>query len=243
MTVRIEYPSAEVILIQIDRSDSLNALDLQTFGELGEAWDTFSKSTRLRVAVVTGSGSRAFCAGADLSIVDLLAQSDDLDEIYRSMLAIDVPEKPILAAINGHAIGGGLTLALGCDFRIASPNATFGLPISKLASHPQWLLPSLLAQIPDGVAMRMLLLGDRISAAEALSAGLVSEVISSETLLDRAIERADAIARLDPLAVASLLSSIRLARAGWPELQSHDNLASLQVMKAFKERRASGRHS
>jgi E-phenylitaconyl-CoA hydratase len=236
VTVNVSEPRSGVLLVEIDRPGALNALDVSTFRALGEAWGQLQESSNLRAAVVTGAGSRAFCAGADTAIVDQLAHHPEVDDFYKAMLATALPDKPIIAAVNGHAIGGGLTIVLGSDLRLASPNATFGLPISKLASHPKWLVPGIMGQVSDGVAVKMVLLGERISAAEALRAGLISDIVEGAQLRSRALDAAEFLAGLDPFALGSLVSSIRAARRGWPELRAKDEQASEAVMRRVRRR-------
>jgi enoyl-CoA hydratase/carnithine racemase len=108
--------------------------------------------------------------------------------------------------------------------------------VSKLASHPKWLIPALTSQVASGVAAKMLLLGHRITAAEALTAGLISEVVALDTLRDHALSAAVQLATLDSYALRSLVSSLRIARGGWPELRSRDDEGSDAVMRMVRER-------
>jgi E-phenylitaconyl-CoA hydratase len=236
MSVNVREAGKGILWVEIDRPEVRNALDMETFAALAAAWRRLDEDDHLRVGVVSGSGPTAFCAGADLRIVDQLADAPNLQEIYAAMLATDVPDKPIVAAVNGHCVGGGLTLLLGTDLRFAAPNATFSLPVSKLASHPKWLIPALTSQVASGVAAKMLLLGHRITAAEALTAGLISEVVALDTLRDHALSAAVQLATLDSYALRSLVSSLRIARGGWPELRSRDDEGSDAVMRMVRER-------
>jgi E-phenylitaconyl-CoA hydratase len=175
------------------------------------------------VAVLTGAGDRAFCAGADLKQTpapDLpyaaaafapyehgVRDGAYVRAITLSELAIG---KPLIAAINGHALGGGLEIALDCDLRIAAPTATFGLPEARWASIPAVGGASqLLRAVPRAVAMRMLLTGERIDAAEAYRIGLVSDIVPAAELVDSGLALARRIAGNGPLAVRALTTLAR----------------------------------
>ncbi|GGN62092.1 enoyl-CoA hydratase [Streptomyces albiflavescens] len=210
--------AGRTLILRINRPEALNALDVDTMRALNEALREFRDDPELSVGIITGTGNRAFCAGADLKKT-LPPQSSfakayfapyeqSIDEglyvraITLSDLAID---KPLIAAVNGHALGAGTEIALDCDLRIASENATFGLPEPRVASVPAvGGVSKLLRAIPRAVAMKMILTGDRINAEEAYRVGLVSDVVPAEDLLTRALEIADRIAANGPLAIKSL---------------------------------------
>ena len=206
----IEYETrGEVAYVTINRPKSLNALTPETNRELGEAFADFRDSADLKVAILTGTGDRAFCAGDDLKYV---AEHGKLNEPYPGFgehvfggITHDfVCWKPIIGAINGYALGGGLELAMACDILIAAEHATFGLPEPKVgvvagAGGP-YRLPR---QIPHKVAMGMLLTGRSISADHAYQLGLVNEVIAAEELISSAGQWAADIIEGAPLAVTA----------------------------------------
>ena len=221
MSIRTNREGHTLIVI-IDRPQARNAISLEMGRDLIEVWQTFSGDAALRVAVLTGVGDAAFCAGADLKEVGAwytsmtplerhrIAETEPgLGGITRNL----EPEKPVVAAINGACLAGGFELALACDVRVAAEHATFGLPEVK------WGLMSgaggtqrLPRAIPESMAMEMLLTGDPIDAATALRVGLVSRVVEPNSLMDTALELASRIARRAPLAVQAARSAARRGR-------------------------------
>lgn len=213
MTIRSERTNG-VLLVTIDRPEAHNALSLAMTRELVAVWERFRDDPECRVAILTGAGERAFCAGADLK---------EIGDYYRSMTSRERremarnepglggitrnldPGKPIIAAVNGYCLAGGLELALACDIRIASENATFGLPEVRWGLMPgaggSQRLPR---AIPLGVAMEMLLTGDAIDAEAAAARGLVNRVVPRERLLDEAFALARRIIRAAPLSVEAV---------------------------------------
>ena len=155
-------------------------------------------------AVVTGAGTRAFCAGADLKAI---AATGSFGRSFWATRVLDLLSgaefwKPLIAAVNGHAIGAGLMLALGCDIRLAAENATFGLPEVKYGFPPGMGASQRLPRaIALGPAMELLLTGERISAQQALQWGLVNRVVPPAQLREEAIALAERIAANPPLAV------------------------------------------
>ncbi len=217
MTVHFNI-DGPVAVLTIDRPHALNALDVATLRELREHLRSIRDRDGLRVAVLTASGGRAFCAGADLKGTRTSAASypqalfhapepaADLGLYIRLMDLSDLSFwKPLIAAINGHCLGAGLELALQCDLRVASSNATFGLPEAAVGSIPAVSgLHRLLKAVPSAHAMRMALTGERIDAAQAERIGLISETVSHERLLDHARALAHRIARNAPLALQAI---------------------------------------
>jgi E-phenylitaconyl-CoA hydratase len=213
----------DVLLLTIDRPAAYNALDPDSMISLRERLTEFRDDPALSVAVLTGAGDRAFCAGADLKqtpapdVPYAAAAFAPYEHGVRNgayVRAITLSElaigKPLIAAINGHALGGGLEIALDCDLRIAAPAATFGLPEARWASIPAVGGASqLLRAVPRAVAMRMLLTGERIDAAEAHRIGLVSDIVPAAELVDAALALARRIAGNGPLAVRALTTLAR----------------------------------
>jgi enoyl-CoA hydratase/carnithine racemase len=215
------------------------------------------------VAVITGSGERAFCVGADLkstrassaSYAEALFLANepaaDAGLYIRQMDLADLDlHKPLIAAINGHCLGGGLELALQCDLRIASASATFGLPEAAVGSIPAVSgLHRLMRAVPPAHAMQMALTGSRIDAWQACAIGLISERLDShEALLHRAMILAEQIARQAPLAIQALQTlarstahlsdsdAQRLTELYWGVLRDTED--RLEGRQAFAEKRA-----
>jgi E-phenylitaconyl-CoA hydratase len=249
------------LIIRIDRPDALNALDADSMTTLNSVMREFRDDPELFVAIITGTGERAFCTGADLkrtlpseasfaeSYFQPYEQSVRAGHYVRALTLseLDIP-KPLIAAVNGHALGGGAEIALDCDIRIASETASFGLPEARWASVPAvGGVSKILRAIPRAVAMQMLLTGDRIGAAEAHRIGLVSEVLPPDRLIERAMEIAGRIAANGPLAVRSikmlanrtedlpLSCSIELEQLLWGVLR--DTQDRVEGRMAFAERR------
>lgn len=216
MTVRFETRGA-VAIITLARPESLNALDLASLRLLREHLSTLRDTDALRAAVLTGEG-KAFCAGADLKKTQT-SQATYPEAMFKSLeissesgmyaRMIDLGDlglwKPIVAAINGHCLGGGLELALQCDLRVASSAARFGLPEPRVASIPGVSgVHRLMKAVPTAHAMKLALTGQPIDAAAALAMGLVSDVYAPDALLDGAIGLAAAICENGPLAVQAV---------------------------------------
>ncbi|TDE10170.1 enoyl-CoA hydratase/isomerase family protein [Jiangella asiatica] len=200
--------------ITLNRPEARNAIDAEMRERLHEAWRRVGSDPEIRVALVTGAGTKAFCAGADLkrtmppqeSFAQLTFNSTRSQHLLTGMNT----DKPIICAINGYAIGGGLEMALACDIRLASTNAELGLAEVRHGTIPGGGGTQHLPRaVPQSLAMQMLLTGDRINAAKALESGLVSEVETPEGLLPRAREMANRIARNGPLAVRAIKRVVR----------------------------------
>lgn len=216
-----------IAVITINRPESRNALDPQHNEALGAAVADFEADGDLYVAVLTGAGNVAFSAGADLKT---------LLPAYRSRVRMGAQPpwnfggfttiertKPMIAAVNGHALAGGCEMALACDIRLASPNATIGLAETKWAIIPgSGGTVQLPRAIPLGLAMEMILTGEPVDAAEAYRVGLVNRIVPAEQLLSEAVTLAHAIAARGPLAVRAARASV-LEGLGQPERAAMDN--------------------
>ncbi|MFD8778471.1 enoyl-CoA hydratase/isomerase family protein [Streptomyces sp. NPDC059916] len=248
------------LLITLNRPESLNALDLDHLDALRDELCRFRDDPTLLVAVLTGT-DKAFCVGTDLKQVPdprasfaegyFAPRRESVDAgVYVRALTVSTLDirKPLIAAVNGYAIGGGMELALAADLRIASESASFGLPEARWASVPGiGGVSYLLRSIPRAVAMKMILTGDRIDASEALRLGLVSDVCDSPALVERAMELAARIEANGPLAVQglkqlsdrtddmSLSQSIELEQLMWGLLRDTED--RLEGRRAFAERR------
>ena len=199
-----------VAYITLNRPDAMNALDPESWKELHESFRKVKADPEIRVAVLTGAGDRAFCTGSDLK--KTMPPKTSFASNYfeeENLLAPMEMWKPIVCAINGYAIGGGLEMALACDIRIASDNATFGLSEVKVGSLPGLGgTQRLIRAIPKAVAMRMMLTGDRINAEEAHRLGLISDVVPAEKLMDTAKAIAEKIAANAPLSVKAAKQAV-----------------------------------
>ncbi|MFQ5523497.1 MAG: enoyl-CoA hydratase/isomerase family protein [Acidimicrobiia bacterium] len=221
MSIRTEH-KGHVLVVTIDRPEARNAINLEMGRQLIDVWRDFAADSDLRVAVLTGTGDKAFCAGADLKEVGAWYASMTPDErrahaetepglggITRNL----DPGKPIVAAANGACLAGGLELALACDVRVAAENATFGLPEVKWGLMPgaggTQRLPR---AIPESMAMEMLLTGDPIDAQTALRVGLVSRVVAWDALMSEALDIAGRIARAAPLSTQAVRRAARQGR-------------------------------
>jgi enoyl-CoA hydratase/carnithine racemase len=196
-----------VLEITLNRPEAMNALSPEMTRDLTDALVAFDKDEALRVALITGAGERAFCAGADLGRMQQNLESQPANDAPRespggpAFVALE-PSKPIVAAINGHCLAAGLGLALLCDVRIAAENATFGCMgtvrgIVPGAGQTQ-RLPRLVGMAN---AMWLLLSAERIDAQEAYRIGLVNKVVPREQVLQTAREWADLLASRAPIAV------------------------------------------
>lgn len=205
-----------VALVTLNRPEAMNSIDPETNEQLLQVWDDISRDERVRVIVLTGAGERAFCTGADLKktmppAISAAAQlfGDDAKPMNFGSLKT---HKPVIAAVNGYALGGGLELALLADIRICSDNAQFGLPEVRVGSIPgAGGTQRLIRAIGQSDAMWMLLTGERIDASEALRIGLVSKVLPKSALEDAAMTLARTMAANAPLAITAVK---RLAMAG-----------------------------
>jgi E-phenylitaconyl-CoA hydratase len=204
MSVDLERDGA-VAVITLNREECLNALDADHYAELGAAWVEVRDDPSIRAAVVTGAGERSFSVGADLkSFIPEVPELDGFWLTQRGQLLNRGLEvwKPVVAAVNGYCLGGGLTLLLATDLRVAAPHATFGLPEVQRGVLPaNGGTQRLLAQLPFAIAMELLLTGEPIDAETALRWGLVNRVMPAGELLSAALEHAARIAANAPLAV------------------------------------------
>ncbi len=193
-------------IITINRAESLNALNKKTLLELERAITEAEHQTALRCIVLTGCGDKAFIAGADISEMKGLtpAEAEEFSRIgHRVMDRIEDCRVPVIAAVNGFALGGGLEIALACDFIYASPNAQLGLPEASLGLIPGFGGTTRLARrVGVALAREMIFTGKRLKAEEALRVGLVNQVTPENEVVDAAVKVAEAIAKNGPYAVS-----------------------------------------
>ncbi len=241
-----------VALVTINRPERLNAMDAEHYGLLSEAWIRIRDDKDVRAAVITGSGDKSFSVGADLK--SFIGQAPDLAEFILTQKGQLLNRgleiwKPIVAAVNGYCLGGGMTLLLATDLRFAAPHATFALSEVKRGVFPaNGGTQRILQQLPYPIAMDLLLTGDPIGAETAARWGLINQVVPVDALLHTAMAAAQRIARNAPLAVQSakelavrsrdmdLATGLRLEQAMFRLLQTSEDVQ--EGTKAFAEKRA-----
>ncbi|MFM2339293.1 MAG: hypothetical protein RL115_2486 [Bacteroidota bacterium] len=239
-----------ILTITINRPDKLNALNKEVFTDLSEVITEIETNSEIRSVIITGAGSKAFVAGADIS------EFGNLDKQAAMALAkrgqdifarIENCGKPIVAAVNGFALGGGCELAMACHFRVASENAKFGQPEVNLGLIPGYGGTQRLVQlIGKGKAIELLISAHMIDAAEAKQLGLVNYVTTAETLLDHTKQILAIINSKAPLAVAACIQAANAvydeSKDGYAlEIETFGNAFNTADMKegttAFLEKR------
>jgi enoyl-CoA hydratase len=209
--VRTEI-SDRVAVLTIDRPEKLNALSSEVLADLDRAVSEAGKNPQVRAVVLTGAGPKAFVAGADIAELSKLTPVTGREHARMGQAIttrIETLGKPVIAAINGFALGGGCELAMACTMRIASTNAKLGQPEVKLGILPGFGGTQRLARlVGKGKAMEMCLTGDPIPAEEALRIGLVDRVVAEGKALEASVEVARKIAANGPLAVAFTMEAI-----------------------------------
>lgn len=201
----------KVAVFTLNRPEALNAIDPQGAEELSRAFDDFKKDDELLVGIITGAGSKAFSVGADVETMlpKLKEFSGRRNSGPLNLVEVLNSWKPMIAAINGAALGGGLEIALACDLRIASENAIFGMPEVTLGLIPGWggtqRLPRM---IPLVKAAELILTGKPISAQEAYRIGLINKVVAFSELMSAAKAMAETVCRRAPLAVRAAKQAI-----------------------------------
>jgi enoyl-CoA hydratase len=188
-------------IVTIDNVDHSNALDIETFGGIGDAFTDAVEDARIRVLILTGAGTRSFCAGMDLKSFAAGSQTR-LGPGPRVFTEQYFP-KPIVAAVNGTAVGGGLGLVLGCDIVIAAEHARFGIPEAQRGLVGTGVISRMAKRFGPGPALELALSGDLIGVDRAVALGLVHRVVTQQDLLPTALAWAERIALNAPLAVAA----------------------------------------
>jgi enoyl-CoA hydratase len=219
-----------ILTITVNRPNKLNALNKKVMEELSAVMDEVYRNDEIRSVILTGSGQKAFVAGADisefvgLSVVEGTTLAEDGQKIFKK---IEDSPKPVVAAVNGFALGGGCELAMACHFRIASTNAKFGQPEVNLGLIPGYGGTQRLTQlIGKGRAIEMIISANMIDANSALQYGLVNYVVAPEELLEKAKSILSVINTKAPLAVAK---GIEAANAVFDESKNGYNVE----VKAF----------
>jgi enoyl-CoA hydratase len=239
-----------VALVTIDRRDVLNALSFDLLDALADALDALDRDAGCRAIVLTGAGTRAFAAGADIKELASQTSASLADgrrfEVWDRLAAV---RTPMIAAVRGFALGGGCELAMTCDMIVAGDDATFGQPEIAIGVMPgAGGTQRLTRAIGSARAMELILTGRSIGAAEAERLGLVTRVVPAEATLDAALELAARIASMPPLAVRAAKAAVRDAserplsiglaaeRAAFFALFDTDDQA--EGMQAFTDKRA-----
>ena len=240
-----------VLLLTLNRPEVMNSLNFALLHAIGDQIGAIRHRSDVRVVVITGAGEKAFCAGADLKERATLPPEKVKEFIYtiRDLFtSIELLSKPVIAAVNGIALGGGTELSLACDIRIASATATMGLTETRLAIIPggggTQRLPRLIGK---GKAKELIFTGRRVKAEEALSIGLVNQVCEPADLVDEARKMAEMICQGGPIAIEQAKHAINYgletdlhtglaieSTAYWTCIPTEDRLEGLA---AFKEKR------
>jgi len=248
--VDVRLASAGVALVTLNLPKLRNAMTTELTSAWTVAMDKIAGDRSLRAVVVTGEGS-AFCSGADLSWLDQGNLNDNTPDrlrdkmlpFYRAWLAPQQIPVPVVAAVNGPAVGAGLCLALACDLRYASPSATFSAPFTQLGTHggmaASWLLPEAVG-MPR--AREMLYTGRVVGAEEALAWGLISEI--ADDVVDCAVEAAASVARAAPIATRLTKAGLSQGSRGgfelalqWEALAQPVTMATADIHQGIKARR------
>ncbi len=249
-TIRIEREGRRATVI-VSRPDKLNALNDETIGELRAAFEALAGDDDVRGLVITGEGEKAFVAGADIGELAKMGSIDGIDVSRKGQETFRLLEhmgKPVVAAVNGYALGGGLELALACHLRVASEKARFGLPEVKLGIIPGYggtvRLPRIVGR---GRALELILTGEMVGAERAYEMGLVNKVVPPEETRSAAEALLDTILKNGPIALRFALEAVdRSLETGVEEglgLEAHlfGLLASTDDMRegmnAFLEKR------
>ncbi|MBP3840146.1 MAG: enoyl-CoA hydratase/isomerase family protein [Chryseobacterium sp.] len=206
----------KIATVTINRPESLNALNYKTIRELSDAFGKLNDDREIRVIILTGSGEKSFVAGADIKeFSDFGTEAaEDLARNGQNLLfnKIENLNKPVIAAVNGFALGGGLELAMACHIRYASDNAKLGLPEVTLGLIPGYggtqRLPQLVGK---GIANELIFSAKMITAERAKEIGLVNEVFSSSELLEKTKELATLISRNSPMGISKAIAAVNLA--------------------------------
>jgi enoyl-CoA hydratase/carnithine racemase len=238
--VRLEFIRYEKIgriaYITLDRPEVLNAMHPPALAELDRVWTDYKKDDDLWVAILTGAEERAFCAGADLKYRVKEADHGDLREPseYPRYAPIDC-FKPIIAAVNGYAVGGGLEMVLGCDIIVAAEHARFGLPEARrgLLADAGGVI-KLPRRIPYHLAMSMILTGRLITAQEAQQMGLVNQVVPQEDLMAAAEEWASEVLECAPLSLQAA-KQVVLYTIDLPEDKAEDQIESFPCVQKLRQ--------
>ena len=230
-----------VVLITVNRPDKMNALSTAVIEDLALAAAEIASDARIRAAIITGAGEKAFVAGADINELAALTPVEARAYAVRgqqAFRALETAGKPVVAAINGHALGGGLELAMACTVRFASENARMGQPEVKLGLVPGYggtqRLPRLVGR---GRALEMLLGGEAVTAAEAHRIGLVNAVVAQTDLLQHCRAWIEKVLANAPLALGLVIDAVDVGLSSGLEEGLKYEAAAFGVSAATEDRR------
>ena len=220
-TIDVERAEDWIVLVTLTREKEMNTLSLEFVEEFGQVLQDTSRDPAARVLILTGKG-RAFCCGAELKYYTtaretigpdpIASRNNYLRRVVRLFTEIETFDKPLIAAINGYALGGGAELALACDFRIMSESAKFGVPEIRLGAIPgAGGVQKLHRFVGRGRALELVMLGSHLTAAEADRYGLLYKRVPPERLMGEALELARRLAKMSPVALAYAKAAINLA--------------------------------
>jgi enoyl-CoA hydratase len=211
-TLQLDVDAHGIALATINRPDKLNALNADVIADLGRLAEAVEQDAAVRALIITGAGPKAFVAGADISELAAVDGGEGRTLAARGQAvfrALERLRKPVIAAVNGFALGGGCELAMACHMRLAAPNARFGQPEVKLGLIPGYggtvRLPRLVGR---GIALELLLSARMVDAEEAARIGLVNRVVAADALLDEARALARTILEMGPIAVGLCLDQV-----------------------------------
>jgi enoyl-CoA hydratase/carnithine racemase len=238
----VEYQKkGHIVTITLNRPDRLNALGKEVTDEIVAACKKIDSDQEVRVAIITGTG-RAFCAGNDVR--EMHEVGGPPSPVHAAYVVAEVT-KPVIAAVNGFALGGGCWIAMACDIRIAVKSATFGMPEIKVAI-PLGPERFLIQQIPLCIINEMIFLGERITAQRAYEVGLINKVVDEKDLMAEAVRTAEKIAELSPWAIQinkkAKIKASSLSKETFDEEQHRRIIARQaddfkEAVKAFTEKR------
>ena len=238
----VEYQKkGHIVTITLNRPDRLNALGKEVTDEVVEACKKVDSDPEARVAIITGTG-RAFCAGNDVR--EMHEVGGPPNPVHAAYVVAEM-NKPVIAAVNGFALGGGCWIAIACDIRIAAKSATFGMPEIKVAI-PLGPERFLIQQIPLCIINEMIFLGERITAQRAYEVGLINKVVDEKDLMPEAVKTAEKIAELSPWAIQinkkAKIKASSLSKETFDEEQHRRIIARQaddfkEAVKAFAEKR------
>ncbi|WP_448384350.1 enoyl-CoA hydratase [Desulfosoma sp.] len=249
--VVLEERTGQTVILTLNRPEVMNSFNFAMLRGLQEKIEALRFDPEIRVVIITGAGDKAFCAGADLKERATLSDiqvKEFIHTIRNLFTAVEYLPKPVIAAVNGVALGGGTELALACDIRIAASTATMGLTETRLAIIPgaggTQRLPRLVGR---GKAKELIFTGRRVGAEEALQIGLVNSVVAPEKLMEACLEMAAMICETGPIAIQQAKYAINYgletdlhtglaieSNAYWITIPTEDRLEGLA---AFREKR------
>ena len=244
MSVLLEKSGNGVAVVTINRPQALNALDIPAKERLADIWQEIADDAAVRVAILTGAGEKAFCAGSDIKEIARTGKMISTEALMRAIPGVGIPlAKPVIGALHGYCVGFGMTLALHCDLRLAAPNAQLGYPEVKHGMISGVSAVRLPQVIPQAKALEMMLLARNVGADEALRFGLLNAVV--DDVQAEAQKWAETIASYSPVAVQATkrlnLFAQRLSAAERTEIAAVRDLVESrddfkQGASAFTER-------